>query len=115
MSFTRFHLYLYLISKLNLQVHVILKTDFIPDAEVKNYFSAADLVVQPYRHATQSGVTQIAYQFNKPMIVTNVGGLPNWCRMRKWVMLLNPIRNLLPKRSLVSIKTKKKFSFVKIF
>ncbi|HYV92941.1 MAG TPA: glycosyltransferase [Chitinophagales bacterium] len=68
--------YLDLISKLNLQSHVILKTDFIAEEEVKKYFSAADVVVQPYRSATQSGVTQIAYQFNKPMIVTNVGGLP---------------------------------------
>jgi glycosyltransferase involved in cell wall biosynthesis len=50
--------------------------DFIPDEEVATYFSAADLVVQPYKHATQSGVTQIAYHFEKPMIVTNVGGLP---------------------------------------
>ena len=43
--------------------------------KVKYFFSAADLVVQPYRHATQSGVTQVAYQFDVPMIVTNVGGL----------------------------------------
>ncbi len=65
-----------LISKLHLQERVILKTDFIAEEEVKKYFSAADVIVQPYRSATQSGVTQIAYQFNKPMIVTNVGGLP---------------------------------------
>jgi glycosyltransferase involved in cell wall biosynthesis len=42
---------------------------------VKNYFCAADLVAQPYKSATQSGVTQIGYHFNKPMLVTNVGGL----------------------------------------
>jgi glycosyltransferase involved in cell wall biosynthesis len=42
---------------------------------VKYYFSAADLIVQPYRSATQSGITQVAYHFEKPMIVTNVGGL----------------------------------------
>lgn len=51
-------------------------TDFIPNEEVKYYFSAADLIVQPYRNATQSGITQVAYHFEKPMIVTNVGGLP---------------------------------------
>lgn len=50
-------------------------TDFIPDSEVARYFSAADLVVQPYKSATQSGVTQIAYHFEKPMLVTRVGGL----------------------------------------
>ena len=50
-------------------------TDFIPDDKVRLYFSAADLIVQPYKSATQSGVTQIAYHFEKPMLVTNVGGL----------------------------------------
>ena len=64
-----------LIDKLNLSEHIILKTDFIPDEDVKNYFCAADLVAQPYKSATQSGVTQIGYHFNKPMLVTNVGGL----------------------------------------
>lgn len=58
-----------------LQTTVHLFTDFIPGGEVAYYFSAADVVVQPYKHATQSGITQIAYHFEKPMIVTNVGGL----------------------------------------
>ena len=47
----------------------------MPDGEVKNYFSVADCVVLPYKTATQSGVTQIAYNFRVPIIVTNVGGL----------------------------------------
>ncbi len=64
-----------LIDKLNLSDHIILKTNFISDDEVKNYFCAANLVAQPYKSATQSGVTQIGYHFNKPMLVTNVGGL----------------------------------------
>jgi len=64
-----------IISRQNLQSTVHLFTDFIPNDEVRYYFSAADLVVQPYRHATQSGITQIAYHFEKPMVVTNVGGL----------------------------------------
>ena len=63
------------IAALGLQDDVILHDHFIPDAEVKYYFSAADCVVQPYKTATQSGVTQIAYQFCTPMIVTGVGGL----------------------------------------
>ncbi len=54
---------------------VILHDRFIPDDEVRYYFSAADAVVLPYRSATQSGVTQIAYNFCTPMIVTDVGGL----------------------------------------
>jgi D-inositol-3-phosphate glycosyltransferase len=60
----------------SLQDKVVLRTNFIPSEEVKYYFSACDMVVQPYRTATQSGVTQIAYHFEKPMLVTNVGGLP---------------------------------------
>ncbi len=67
--------YLELIEKLNLKERALLYKDFIPNDKVKYFFSAADLVVQPYRHATQSGVTQVAYQFDVPMIVTNVGGL----------------------------------------
>lgn len=68
--------YLTLISDLNIEDQVELRTDFIPDHEVRFYFSAVDVVVQPYKTATQSGISQIAYHFNKPMIVTNVGGLP---------------------------------------
>ena len=68
--------YAELIEQLNLRDKLILKTDFIPDDEVRNYFCAADMVVQPYKHATQSGVTQICYHFDRPMLVTNVGGLP---------------------------------------
>jgi len=67
--------YLELIRKNNLEDLIELRTEFIPDEEVNLYFSAADMVVQPYKSATQSGVTQIGYHFNKPMLVTNVGGL----------------------------------------
>lgn len=65
-----------LIDKLDIRNRVILKSDFIPDEEVKLYFAAADLLVQPYKTATQSGIAQIAYHFELPMVVTNVGGLP---------------------------------------
>jgi len=65
-----------LIEQLGIKDDLILKTEFIADSEVKYYFCAADAVVQPYRHATQSGVTPLAYHFEIPMIVTSVGGLP---------------------------------------
>ncbi len=65
------------IEKLGIKDQLILKTDFIPDSEVKYYLCAADAVIQPYRNATQSGVTPLAYHFERPMIVTNVGGLPS--------------------------------------
>ncbi|MDV7399369.1 glycosyltransferase, partial [Arthrospira platensis SPKY1] len=64
-----------LLSHPDLQGRVHLYDRFIPDQEVNRYFCAADLIVQPYKHATQSGVTQIAYHFEKPMLVTEVGGL----------------------------------------
>ena len=67
--------YINLIQHLGLQDDIILHDHFIPDSEVANYFSAADCVVLPYKTATQSGVTQIAYNFRTPIIVTNVGGL----------------------------------------
>lgn len=67
--------YLKQIKDLGIGEKVILRTDFIPDSEVYNYFCAANLVAQPYKSATQSGVTQIAFHFEKPMLVTNVGGL----------------------------------------
>ena len=60
----------------NLADRLILKTDFIPNEEVRFYFCAADLVVQPYKTATQSGISQLAYFFEKPMVATRVGGLP---------------------------------------
>ncbi|MDD2487917.1 MAG: glycosyltransferase [Bacteroidales bacterium] len=63
------------VKELSLEERIRFDARFIPDSEVKNYFCATDLVVQPYKSATQSGVTQIGYHFEKPMLVTNVGGL----------------------------------------
>lgn len=67
--------YIEQISRLGLTDDVMVCDDFIPNNEVSAYFCASDVVVQPYLNATQSGVTQIAYYYNKPMIVTDVGGL----------------------------------------
>lgn len=64
-----------LIKKYNLENDIIFFDHFIKDNEVSLFFSVADLVVQPYKTATQSGVTQIAFHFEKPMLVTDVGGL----------------------------------------
>ena len=78
------------IEKLDLQESLILHTDFIPDSEVKYYLCAADVVVQPYKNATQSGVTPLAYHFEKPMIVTNVGGLPSLVPNNKVGLIAEP-------------------------
>ena len=67
--------YIDLIDRLDIRDFVILREDFIPTSEVKYYFSAADAVVLPYKDATQSGIVQIANNFLKPVIATNVGGL----------------------------------------
>ena len=78
------------IEKLDLQENLILHTDFIPDSKVKYYLCAADVVVQPYKNATQSGVTPLAYHFEKPMIVTNVGGLPSLVPNNKVGLIAEP-------------------------
>jgi D-inositol-3-phosphate glycosyltransferase len=82
--------YFEIISKHDLAEKVILKTEFIPDSKVSLYFSAADLVVQPYKNATQSGVTQIAYHFEIPMVITNVGGLSEFIPHGKVGYIVEP-------------------------
>jgi D-inositol-3-phosphate glycosyltransferase len=68
--------YLSLIATLGIpERNLLLATDYIPNDEVAKYFSAANVVVLPYRSATQSGIVPIAYQFDRPVIVTDVGGL----------------------------------------
>jgi len=69
---------------------LILHTHFISNSEVKYYLCAADCVIQPYRNATQSGVTPLAYHFEIPMIVTNVGGLPSLVPDKKVGLIAEP-------------------------
>lgn len=61
--------------ELGLAEHIVWYKEFVPADKVRYFFAAADLVAQPYKSATQSGITQIAYHFERPMLVTNVGGL----------------------------------------
>ncbi|GAP44359.1 glycosyltransferase [Lentimicrobium saccharophilum] len=83
--------YLDLIQEYDVENSIILSNDFIPDSEVFKYFSVCDLVVQPYKSATQSGVTQIAYHFDKPMVITNVGGLEEFVPNGKVGFVVNPL------------------------
>ena len=78
------------IDALGIRDMLILETHFITNSEVKNYFCAADVVVQPYRNATQSGVTPLAYHFEKPMIVTNVGALPDYVPHQRAGLVTDP-------------------------
>jgi len=82
--------YFDLIDRLKIQDQLIVKTDFIPDLEVRDYLCAADAVIQPYRNATQSGVTPLAYHFEKPMVVTNVGGLASLVPHEKVGLVAEP-------------------------
>lgn len=82
--------YLQLIKENSLESSVVLRTNFIPDSEVKYYLCSGDCVVQPYRNATQSGVTPLAYHFERPMIVTNVGGLPSLVPHQKSGLVCEP-------------------------
>jgi glycosyltransferase involved in cell wall biosynthesis len=79
-----------LIEELKIRDQLILKTDFIPDGEVRYYLCAADAVIQPYRHATQSGVTPLAYHFEKPMIVSNVGSFSEQVLHQKTGLVTEP-------------------------
>ena len=82
-----------LLSDPDIKDNLIIHTEFIPDSMVKYYLCAADCVVQPYRNATQSGVTPLAYHFEKPMIVTNVGGLPSLVPDKKVGLVAEPNPN----------------------
>ena len=89
---------------------LILFTDFIPDSEVRYFLCAADAVVQPYRSATQSGVTPLAYHFEIPMVVTNVGGLPSLVPHGKSGLVCEPTANAIAD-ALVELQKKGPESF----
>ena len=78
------------IESLKLNAHVKLLNDFIPNEEVSKYFEPSDLVVLPYRSATQSGILNLAYGFLKPVLVTNVGGLAEFVDNGKTGYVIEP-------------------------
>jgi len=83
-------IYYKMIKELGLKDRVKFFPEFIPDNRVAAFFCAADVIVQPYKHATQSGITQIAYHFNRPMIVTDVGGLAEMVPHQKVGYVIEP-------------------------
>jgi len=84
-----------LIAKHGLHESVIIRSDYIPQEEVKYYFCACNIVAQTYRTATQSGVTQIAYHFERPMLVTDVGGLAEIVPNEKVGYVVQPNANAI--------------------
>ncbi len=79
-----------LVRKYNLEKEIIFFDHFISDSDVRLFFCAADLVVQPYKSATQSGVTQIAFHFDKPVVVTRVGGLREFVEHNRYGYVVSP-------------------------
>lgn len=84
-------IYMDLISKCQVENHVEVYDQYIPDIEVEKYFAASDLVVLPYESSTQSGIVQIAYGFEKPVIATDVGGLPEVVIHEKTGYIVKPM------------------------
>lgn len=82
--------YLKLIRELGIEDRVRVQDSYTPDREVEKYFAAADLVVLPYTSATQSGIVQIAYGFTKPVVVTDVGGLPDVVENKETGYIVEP-------------------------
>lgn len=79
-----------LIKSLNIENDVVLINNFVPNEEVEKYYNASDVVMLPYRSATQSGILNVAYGFNKPVIVTNVGGLSEFVTEGKTGLIIEP-------------------------
>jgi len=86
-----------LVNALGLQDQIKFYSNYIPDGEVKNYVCSADFIIQPYKNATQSGVTPLAYHFEKPMLVTNVGGLADTVPNLKTGIVVEPTSEAIAK------------------
>ena len=82
--------YFKLIEELNIRERVKVINQFVPNEEVAKYYLASDVVVLPYRSATQSGILNVAYGFNKPVVVTNVGGLAEFVIEGKTGFVIKP-------------------------
>lgn len=100
-----------IISRNGIQDQLYLHTKFIPNEEVKYYFSAANLLTLPYRDATQSGVTQVAFHFEKPVIVTNVGGLSEIIPHEKCGYVVDPNPNQIANAILKYFNEDKEIEF----
>lgn len=103
--------YFELEKELGLEGLIIWKCEFVPDSRVKYYFGAADIIVQPYKSATQSGVTQIAYHFEKPMLVTNVGGLSEIVPDGKVGYVVEPNENEIAEKLIDFFKNNRQTEF----
>lgn len=97
--------YLQFIQHFNLESKIILHDYYIPDEKVNLYFSACDAVIQPYKSATNSGVSMVSYFYNKPIISTNVGGLKEIILDKQTGWLCDPTPEALAAAILKFLKT----------
>lgn len=107
-SYTDFSKYENLIHKSSNKERILLLNRYVADEEVAGLFSCADVCVQPYRSATQSGITAVSYHFEVPMIVTNVGGLKEDVRHEKTGLIVDEINPKAIKDAIVHYFTKEK-------
>ena len=101
------------IKDLNLSNSVYVFDNYIDNKDVNNYFCACDLVVQPYLSATQSGISMIAFHFNKPVLATNVGGLSEYIKDGKNGYLVNPKSTEITNAIVDYFDHKRELDFVK--
>ncbi len=97
-----FEKYESIISELGLKDRIALFNNYIDDSDVKNYFSAADVCILPYKSATQSGITNISYHFELPIIATNVGGLAETIIHEKTGLIVDEVSEKALANSIIS-------------
>lgn len=111
--YSKKEVYQQMIKDLGLEDLIINFDYFIPDEKVNAFFSVADIIASPYKSATQSGVAQIAYHFELPMLVTNVGGLPELVPNNKVGYVVEPNSNEIQSKLIQFYKDGKKQEFQK--
>jgi len=89
-SYDDFSIYEKMVEEMGIRDSVKLENRFVANEEVGNYYSQCDLVVLPYRSATQSGILNVAYGFLKPVLATNVGGLAEFIDEEQTGIVVNP-------------------------
>ncbi|MEX2483197.1 MAG: glycosyltransferase [Brumimicrobium sp.] len=98
-----FEKYREIIDKTGIKKRVHLHLKYIPDSEVKYYFSAAETIVLPYKTATQSGIIAIAKHFQKPVVSTNVGGLSEFIKNDQEGLIINEATPLALSKGIISV------------